>query len=334
MFVLHAAVRSGLGLSALAGLATGGLAADSGAGSLPPGPAAPSPARSSWSTPEINAPSDDPWWSAVRYGRDLIVKSASLIGPEVADPTRRFAGNNLTCENCHLEAGTKKFGNPFQGVFADFPTYGGRAGRVGTIEDRVEGCMTRSMNGKPLPRDSAEMTAIVAYLKFLSTGRPVGAPTEGRGSGRMPELARAADPVRGGVVFAQACAACHGADGQGQRVGRVGDAQGYVAPPLWGPDSFNDGAGMARLSNAANFVHSNMPNGTSFEQPALSPEDAWDVAAFVEFNRGRTWRVSTATFPTDWRSRSTRPTALTPTGSCKNSTNSAPSPPFAPRSRS
>jgi thiosulfate dehydrogenase len=66
---------------------------------------------------------------------------------------------------------------------------------------------------------------------------------------------------------------CHGADGQGQR---------GVAPPLWGPDSFNDGAGMARLSNAANFVHSNMPNGTSFEQPALSPEDAWDVAAFVE----------------------------------------------------
>jgi thiosulfate dehydrogenase len=138
------------------------------------------------------------------------------------------------------------------------------------------------MNGKMLPADGAELTAMVAYMMFLSTGHTVGAPTGGRGSGTMPELTRAADPAHGRTVYAQTCAACHGDNGQGQRAGNAGDAQGYLVPPLWGPDSFNDGAGMARLGVAANFVHSNMPNGATWQQPAVPNTDAWDVAAFVE----------------------------------------------------
>ena len=218
----------------------------------------------------------------MRYGRDLVTKTASLIGPEVSDPTHRFSGNNLNCQNCHLEAGTKEFGLPFVGVCADFPNYRARSGAVGTIEDRIQGCMTRSMNGTPLPADSREMTALVAYLKFLSVGRPVGAPTTGRGPGRMPELTRAADPVNGHVVYTQNCAACHGDQGQGQRSGAAGDAQGYAIPPLWGADSYNDGAGMTRLINAGNFVRNNMPDGTTWQAPALSAADAWDVAAFID----------------------------------------------------
>ena len=58
-------------------------------------------------------------------------------------------------------------------------------------------------------------------------------------------------------------------------------ALGYLVPPLWGPDSFNDGAGMNRLITIANFVHSNMPNGTSWVMPMVTPEDAWDVGAYV-----------------------------------------------------
>jgi thiosulfate dehydrogenase len=141
--------------------------------------------------------------------------------------------------------------------------------------------MTRSMNGRAVPTDGAEMTAIVAYLKFLSTGRPVGAPTFGRGAGEMAELTRAADPTRGKAIYAQSCASCHGGDGQGQRTDHVGDAQGYSTPPLWGDDSFNDGAGMDRLVDAANFIRTNMPDGTMWRQPALSVQDSWDVAAFV-----------------------------------------------------
>jgi thiosulfate dehydrogenase len=235
-----------------------------------------------WEVPDVDTLPDSDWGRTVRHGRDLIAKTASLIGPENPDPARRFAGNNLNCQNCHLEAGTKKFGLPFIGVYADFPNYRTRSGAVGTIEDRVQGCMTRSMNGKKLPDGGPEMTAIVAYLKFLSTGRPVGSATVGRGPGRMPELSRAADPAHGQAIYAQTCAACHGDHGQGQRAGAAGDGQGYAIPPLWGADSFNDGAGMTRLINAANFIHNNMPNGTTWQQPMLSVADSWDVAAFID----------------------------------------------------
>jgi thiosulfate dehydrogenase len=247
---------------------------------LAPSASAPT-AGAPWVVPDIDKLPDDDWGRTVRYGRDLMTKTASLIGPEVADPAHRFAGNNLNCASCHLEAGAKEFGLPYVGAYADFPNYRARSGAVGTIEDRIQGCMTRSMNGKKLPDDSPEMTAMVAYLKFLSTGRPVGAPVVGRGSGRMPELTRAADPARGQALYAQTCAVCHGDHGQGQRAGG-GDAQGYLIPPLWGPDSFNDGAGMARLIDAANFIHSNMPDGATWQTPAVSVEDAWDVAAFID----------------------------------------------------
>jgi thiosulfate dehydrogenase len=235
-----------------------------------------------WIVPDVDRLPDDAWGRTVRFGRELTVATYAHLGPEVADPAKRFAGSNLSCQSCHLEGGTKKFGLPFIGVFADFPQYRAREGEVGSLEDRVNGCMTRSLNGRALPVDSAEMKAFMAYIKFLSTGRPIGAKTPGRGSGDMPPLTRAADPTIGAKVFAQNCAACHGADGLGKRAGTAGDAKGYTFPPLWGDDSFNDGAGMARLISAANFIHSNMPNGTTYAQPVLSVEDAWDVAAYVE----------------------------------------------------
>jgi thiosulfate dehydrogenase len=238
-----------------------------------------------WIVSNIDALPNDEWGKAVRFGRELTVATYAHLGPDVANPAKRFAGSNMSCQSCHLEAGAKEFGLPFVGVFADFPEYRSREGEVGTLEDRINGCMTRSLNGRALPIDSYEMKAFVAYIKFLSTGRPVGAKTLGRGPGEMAELARPADPVAGAKVFAQTCSACHGDNGQGKRVGVAGDAKGYEFPPLWGADSFNNGAGMGRLISAANFIHSNMPNGTTYDQPALSVEEAWDVAAYVESMR-------------------------------------------------
>jgi len=244
--------------------------------------AASAPASTPWVVPDVDKLADDDWGRTVRHGRDLVARTYALIGPEAPDASHRFAGNNLACASCHLEAGTKQFGLPFQGVYADFPNYRARSGAVGTVEDRIQGCMTRSMNGKPLPPGGPEITAMVAYMKVLSDGRPVGAPTPGRGAGRMTELTRAADPAHGKEAYAQNCAACHGADGLGQRAGTVRDAQGYTFPPLWGDDSFNDGAGMDRLIGAANFIHSNMPNGTTWQAPTLSEQDAWDVGAYMQ----------------------------------------------------
>jgi thiosulfate dehydrogenase len=232
-----------------------------------------------WTVADIDRLPDDDWGRTVRKGRALVMTTAALIGPGVTDRARRYSGNGLDCQSCHIDGGTRKFGLPLVDAFAGYPDYGARSGKVGTIEDRINGCMTRSMNGRALPVAGADMTAIVAYFRFLATGRTVGTVMDGRGAGHMPELARAADPVRGQQVFTAQCATCHGARGEGQGNGR---GAGYVVPPLWGPDSFNDGAGMARLTSAANFIRNNMPNGTTWADPVLSDAEAWDVAGFIE----------------------------------------------------
>ena len=98
----------------------------------------------------------------------------------------------------------------------------------------------------------------------------------------MRELDRAADPKRGEHVYASACLDCHNINGSGIPRSPPAMILGYMVPPLWGADSFNDGAGMARLITLANFLHSNMPHGAGYANPVLSIEDAWDVAAYVE----------------------------------------------------
>jgi thiosulfate dehydrogenase len=127
------------------------------------------------------------------------------------------------------------------------------------------------------------MKAILSYIRFISAAEQVGMSPDGRGAPSLPLPDRAVDPKHGRQIFTETCAVCHGADGQGQRLDPVeAKAAGrrYRFPPLWGPDSFNDGAAMARAITGAQFVHANMPYGTTFEAPTLSIADAFDVVAY------------------------------------------------------
>ncbi len=234
-----------------------------------------------WTVPEVGALPRDAAGMQIREGRDLITATYAHIGPNVAESAKRYAGNNLACTNCHLQAGTKKFGLPLFGLFGQFPQYSARSGADISIEDRINSCMTRSMNGRAMPDDAPEMRTIVAYIKFLSTGVAGREQLPGMGTGKMPELSRAADPKRGKAIYARVCAECHNTDGSGIRIGLAQGALGYMVPPLWGADSFNDGAGMARLITFANFVHYNMPHGVDYLDSRLTPAQAWDVAAYV-----------------------------------------------------
>lgn len=56
---------------------------------------------------------------------------------------------------------------------------------------------------------------------------------------------------------------------------------GYQFPPLWGPDSYNNGAGMSRLLTAAAYAMHNMPIGTAYDAPVLTDVEAYDVAAYL-----------------------------------------------------
>src|SRR5262249_41103492 len=192
-----------------------------------------------WTVPEIGALPDDANGRLVRRGRDLITATYAHIGPEVPDRADRFAGNNLACSNCHLQARTKKFGIPLFGLFGEFPHYSARSGAEISIEDRLNACMTRSMNGRALPPGAPAMGALVAYIRFLSTGVPPAERLPGLGVGRMPELARAANPARGETIYAGTCAACHGTHGEGIRPSLPTPDLRYTRPPPLGGAAFN-----------------------------------------------------------------------------------------------
>ena len=269
-----------MGLAISAGLTSGALA-QSAANPAAPTAVAAVPAATDWQAPDISKLPDDKYGQLVRQGKALMEETYKHIGPEVKDVRKRYAGNNLGCVSCHVDAGGRKFGNPWVGTYVSFPQYRGREDAISTTEERINGCMERSMNGKSLPLDSTEMKAMMAYLHFLSTGIPVGAKLEGGGTLKLKALARAADPVAGKLVYTSTCVACHGDNGQGVRRGKVGDANGYQFPPLWGPDSYNNGAGMGRVTLAAGFVKGNMPSGITHLTTVLTDEQAFDVAAFV-----------------------------------------------------
>ena len=231
--------------------------------------------------PEVDKLPAGPYREMVQYGQELTTRTFAYIGPEVPVTKMRYAGNNLACVSCHQQGASKPFAMPWSGVSATFPQYRGREDAISTVEERVNGCMERSMSGKALPVDSREMKAFVTYISFLSKGIPVGATVEGAGmlQSKMPN--RRANVAAGEQVYAAKCAVCHGPDGQGQRAGKPGDAGGYTFPPLWGTDTFNDGAGMNRLTMATRFIKHNMPLGATFDAPQLSDEEAYDVAAFM-----------------------------------------------------
>src|SRR6266404_8222240 len=112
-----------------------------------------------WTPPDIAMVGDDPFGKLVKYGHALFADTANEIGPAVSDPKMRFAGNNLACQNCHLQAGSQPYAMPLMGVWGQFPQYRAREGAVEMLQDRINGCMERSMNGRVLPLESREMTA-------------------------------------------------------------------------------------------------------------------------------------------------------------------------------
>lgn len=228
-----------------------------------------------WKAPEANSIPASPTGDEIRYGRELIIHTAEYLGPKGKVLS---ISNGMNCQNCHLEAGTKVFGNNYSAVASTYPKFRARSGSEETIEKRVNDCFERSLNGKPLAEDSKEMKAIVAYIKWLGNEVPMGEVPKGAGLVELTYLNRAADPIKGKLLYEEKCTVCHGTDGQGI-MNQDGNAWTY--PPLWGKNSYNNGAGLFRLSRFAGYIKANMPLGATHEVPMLSDEEAWDIAAYV-----------------------------------------------------
>jgi thiosulfate dehydrogenase len=228
-----------------------------------------------WYAPDIDKVLDAKVRKQLDYGKDLIVHTAKYFGP---NGSIRKSTNGLNCQNCHLDAGTKPWGNNYAAVKYGYPRYRPRSGAIESIEKRINDCFERSLNGLALDPSSPEMKAIKAYIQFLGSNTKKSDKPKGAGIYDLPLLKRAASPQNGKSIYDQKCASCHGADGQGQL---NPDKIEYLYPPLWGPNAYNEGAGLYRLSRLAGYVRYNMPFGVGIDSPQLSNEEAWDVAAFV-----------------------------------------------------
>lgn len=241
-------------------------------------------------SPDTSEIRQSPQADLIRYGRELVANTRKYLGP--AGIVAQIS-NQLNCQNCHLEAGTKAaaYSVNFLGVAANYPLYRYRSGMMETIQFRINDCMMRSMNGKSLDTAGREMKAIVAYILWVGKDVPAKIKPINSQIEQLPYLQRAADTINGKSIYTAKCQLCHGINGNG---GYSVDSAIYY-PPLWGAGSYNTGAGMYRLSSLAGFVKNNMPFGVNHGQSQLSNEECWDVAAFIN-SRPRPYK----SFPYDW----------------------------------
>ncbi|MEZ5827766.1 MAG: c-type cytochrome [Hyphomicrobiales bacterium] len=230
-----------------------------------------------WYAADISKLGPGPENDLIRYGRELVVNTPRYIGKSAENPDMRYAGNDLSCQSCHLKAGLQPFAAPFVSTVTSFPMMVDN--KVIPLSERINSCIELGLNGRPLPADSREIQALVAYMVFLGKGTPKGVRVPGMGLMPLAFPEVPPDARRGIEVYARHCASCHGADGEGAP--KASPEVGYDVPPLWGGGSFNGGAGMGKIAYAASYIHANMPPGADYEAPVLTVQQAWDVAAYI-----------------------------------------------------
>lgn len=205
---------------------------------------------------------EDPTTEAILYGEEVFNETNTVMPESV--------GNELSCQSCHADGGLS-VSSSLVGVAADYPQYRPRENVTFTLEDRVNGCMIRSMNGEMIDYDSEEMRGMIAYMTHLSEGYEIGTAERPWKAPSNKEEVPEPDVVAGEELYeSKNCLTCHATDGSG-----TGANSG---PALWGENSFNDGAGMGRLTKITGYIQNNMPVGSEYE---LSDQEAVDLAAFI-----------------------------------------------------
>lgn len=200
----------------------------------------------------------------------------------------RYVGNGLNCSSCHLAEGRKPNAGPIWAAYGKYPMFRNKNMGVVTYQERVQDCFRYSMDGIAPTLDSPEMKALVSYSHWLSKGAPTGVTLPGRGFVAITKP-RDPTPVNGEEIYHEQCAFCHGADGLGQK---HKNKPGYMFPPLWGSDSYNEAAGMNKVKTCAEFVKANMPLGKGF---SLTDAESWDVCVYM-WIQGHPWDPRKGTF--------------------------------------
>jgi thiosulfate dehydrogenase len=201
----------------------------------------------------------DDYESNIVFGYNIVMETERYAA--------RYVGNRLRCTNCHLNGGAKVDALPLN-IAGMYPQWRSKNGVRNGIVLRIRECFLYSHNGVMPPDHAPEVLAVAAYINYLSEGQVIGTRPKGAGVPTLPDTGFDPNPARGEVVYQRACVVCHGADGSGTE----------LFPPLWGPESYNAGAGMNRIEQAAGFIWANMPEG---QERSLTHQEALDVAAFL-----------------------------------------------------
>jgi thiosulfate dehydrogenase len=254
------------GASIIGGLAVKDLKFDRSEISTHPGMA--------WTPPLESSIPRGPLGDSVRLGR-LIFTQTPLYASQ-------HTTAKIKCSDCHAGGGMQPFASPVVAVPALFPMFNERAGHIISLKDRVQECFVRSENGTPIDYNGEQMQAIVDYINWLSTPEPNRQKFQGRGLITLPDLQP--NPAHGAQIYANHCAGCHGQQGEGSLP---------LFPPLWGPNSFNDGAGMNGIPKMAAFVQHNMPQN---RMGILSTQEAYDVSAYIHAQRRPAFNPAYAKF--------------------------------------
>ena len=220
-----------------------------------------------WSEPESRRePPPGKLGEVIRLGEKLVRETTTH------PLSKPYVGNALDCTSCHLDGGQDPEAGTFLGTATAYPAYSPREGRVVTLEERVLNCFMRSCNGVRPPLGSEVSVAITAYITWLAGDRPIAMnPERPGGPGAIRPLSvdpSSADPERGRALYAEKCADCHAAGGQGRKDN----------PPVWGDRSYNQGAGLAQTPQLAAWLKVAMP----LDDPDFTEQEALDVAAFVD----------------------------------------------------
>jgi cytochrome c len=212
-------------------------------------------------------------WAHIKRGYELTTQTYELL-PKYVPKAK------LHCASCHLNAGGNMSAAWWVNLIQEYPT-------LPDLQNRINGCFERSLNGKPLctpagnpttgnppPCDkNADMKAFTTYMDWL-TEQWNNPGTSVHGFPWIPPR-MTGSPVKGKAIFQQKCAVCHGLDGQGRYENNT-----YYRPALWGPHSFNKSAGMfSSPGMLAEFLRWNMPLGAG---GLLTDQEAWDVQAYVD----------------------------------------------------
>ncbi|MGP8215444.1 MAG: c-type cytochrome [Bacteroidia bacterium] len=249
-----------------------------------------------WHAPDSSTLVTNPDAELIRYGEKLVANTSYYLGP---NGIVSHISNRMNCQNCHMQAGTKPFGNNFGAVAATYPRFRPRSGKIENIFKKVNDCIQRSLNGKAIDTNSREMLAITAYIKWVGKDVTRQNIPDGAGGAQIAFLDRAADSVKGKEIYLLKCGACHGVNGGGMP---NAPGIGKPGPALWGDNSYTTGAGIYRLGKLAAFIKQNMPFGTIYKSPVLTDEEAWDVAAYIN-SQPRPWFDASA----DWPDIKTKP---------------------------